>query len=86
MSKTCVICGDEEKAESPLHRNPCGRHYACNDDLQDFFRNAIKDESLYPPDCCREPFLLMDYEDVLPFDLLFEYQSKEQGEYAVQKK
>lgn len=85
MSTSCVICGDDETA-SPLYPAPCGRHYVCSDDLEDFFRNAIKDESLYPPQCCAAPFLLEEFGEHLPFELFWDYQVKERGEYSVQKR
>ncbi|KAF2792460.1 hypothetical protein K505DRAFT_278765 [Melanomma pulvis-pyrius CBS 109.77] len=85
MPESCIICGDDNTT-SPLFTAPCGNHYVCSDDLESFFRNAIKDESLYPPQCCSEPFLLEVFGEALPFELFWDYQVKERGEYSVQKK
>lgn len=49
----CVICTDEFPARH-LITAPCGDHYckACTGQLYDL---AMKDESLFPPRCCRQP-------------------------------
>ena len=48
----CVCCGDEEDSTS-LVEAPC-RHVYCNDCLKELFLKATKDESLFPPRCCRQ--------------------------------
>jgi hypothetical protein len=83
---TCVICGDLQTEEALLIRAPCGRHHVCSDDLEQYFRQATKDESQYPPSCCDAPFMLTDYDEHLPFEISWEYQIKEHGEYSIQKK
>jgi hypothetical protein len=48
-----------------------------------FFENATNNESLFPPKCCGQMLLLQDYESYVPFDVAWDYQMKEQGEYAI---
>ncbi|THU83807.1 hypothetical protein K435DRAFT_420391 [Dendrothele bispora CBS 962.96] len=49
----CVVCAEPT---STFHA-PCG-HYYCESCLSDFIKTSINDESSFPPQCCREPFLL----------------------------
>ncbi|KAF3008822.1 hypothetical protein E8E13_010704 [Curvularia kusanoi] len=58
-------------------------HWVCKDDIGSFFLRATETESLYPPKCCGQIFLLEVYEPHLEFDVSWAYQVKEQGEYAV---
>lgn len=80
--KSCVICGGDE-GEGPLVEAPCGAHWVCHDDVSSFFERATDNESLFPPKCCGQIFLLHDYEQYVDFDTAWAYQVKEQGEYAV---
>ncbi|PLB48622.1 hypothetical protein P170DRAFT_357626 [Aspergillus steynii IBT 23096] len=53
----CCVCYDE----FPLHkmiRLKCS-HLYCVDCMKGLFLRATKDESLYPPRCCREPIPLL---------------------------
>ena len=52
----CVICTDQFRARQ-LITAPCGDRYciACLGELYDL---AMKDESLFPPRCCRQPIPL----------------------------
>jgi hypothetical protein len=81
--KGCVICGGEEKDGELLVAAPCGRHWVCPDDITSFFERATQNESLFPPKCCGQMFMLQEYEDYIPFDTAWAYQVKEQGEYAI---
>jgi hypothetical protein len=83
MSKSCVICGSEEDEGETLLMAPCERHWICADDVGSFFENATNNESLFPPKCCGQMLLLQDYESYVPFDVAWDYQMKEQGEYAI---
>lgn len=83
MSKSCLICGGEEKNGELLIEAPCGRHWVCPDDIASFFQRATENESLFPPKCCNQIFFLGEYEDYVPFEIAWPYQVKEQGEYAV---
>jgi hypothetical protein len=81
--KGCVICGGEEKDGELLVAAPCSRHWVCPDDIISFFERATQNESLFPPKCCGQMFMLQEYEDYIPFDTAWAYQVKEQGEYAI---
>ncbi|KAL6710827.1 hypothetical protein ACN47E_007884 [Coniothyrium glycines] len=83
MSKVCVICGGEESEGDLLLEAPCGQHWVCSDDVASFFERATENESLFPPKCCNQLFILEDFEDYVPFDIAWAYQVKEQGEYAI---
>ncbi|KAF1941973.1 hypothetical protein EJ02DRAFT_346572 [Clathrospora elynae] len=83
MSKSCVICGGGESEGELLIEAPCGRHWVCSDDVTTFFENATNNESLFPPKCCGQMFMLEDYEDYVPFEAAWAYQMKQSGEYAI---
>ncbi|KAJ4381375.1 hypothetical protein N0V86_003724 [Didymella sp. IMI 355093] len=83
MVKTCVICGGDEADGNELLEAPCQRHWVCIDDVGSFFERATENESLYPPKCCGQIFLLDLYEAYVPFDVQWAFQMKEQGEYSV---
>ncbi|KAF2629593.1 hypothetical protein BU25DRAFT_318935, partial [Macroventuria anomochaeta] len=55
----------------------------CTNDVGSFFECATENESLYPPKCCGQIFLLDLYESHIPFDVQWAFQMKEQGEYSV---
>ncbi|KAF2497954.1 hypothetical protein BU16DRAFT_537538 [Lophium mytilinum] len=81
----CVVCEDEEKEETPLRETGCGEHSMCDACLEQVFRLALTDESKYHPQCCglEESVLLVDdFEQYLPFELVFDYRVKER-EYSV---
>ncbi|KIW80073.1 hypothetical protein Z517_06688 [Fonsecaea pedrosoi CBS 271.37] len=50
----CVICLEVKKYFDVIEV-PCGHGY-CKPCLQDLVSRATKDESLFPPRCCQEPF------------------------------
>ncbi|CAO2651208.1 Nn.00g095050.m01.CDS01 [Neocucurbitaria sp. VM-36] len=83
MSKSCLICGGDETEGDLLVEAPCGRHWVCADDISTFFEHATTNESLFPPKCCGQMFMLHEYEDYIPFETAWAYQVKEQGEYAI---
>jgi hypothetical protein len=80
---SCVICGSDEGEDEPVIKAPCGQHYVCTEDIVSFFEHATNNESLYPPRCCNQVFLLQDYEEHVPADVALAYQTKERGEYAI---
>jgi hypothetical protein len=82
-SKSCVICGSDETEGELLVAAPCHDHWVCPDDVSSFFERATENESLFPPKCCGQMFMLQEYEDYVPFEIAWAYQVKEQGEYAV---
>jgi len=70
----CVICQDA------IHgieiRAPCNHYYdlSC---VVDLFRAATRDESLFPPRCCRNPIPLSRVQMHLPKELLALFKEKE---------
>jgi hypothetical protein len=81
--KTCVICGGSEGEGEVLLQAPCRDHWVCTDCVGSFFQRATESESLFPPKCCGQMFILDDYEEHVPFDIAWQYRVKEQGEYAI---
>lgn len=70
---TCVICNDN-KFWFDSYPAPCGDD-CCGDCLQELFSASFKDESLFPPKCCRQIFPI-DSKAMRPFlnkDLLDKY-------------
>lgn len=82
VPKSCVICGGEESEGEVLIDAPCGQHSVCPDDVASFFERATQNESLFPPKCCKQIFILEQYEEHVPFEISWAYRVKEQGEYA----
>jgi hypothetical protein len=84
----CIICLNDgaDESDSPLLRLPCGKHSICSATesgcLAGFFRQALAEERLYPTRCCDVELPLHEYEDKLPFDLIWEYMLKAR-EYSV---
>jgi len=70
----CVICQD------PIHgaeiRAPCGHYYdiAC---ITDLFQSATRDESLFPPRCCRLNIPLAQVQSHLTQTLITTFQQKQ---------
>lgn len=83
MAKSCIICGGDEDSGEVLLEAPCQRHWVCTDDIASFFERATENESLYPPKCCSQLFLLDVYEAHVPFEVSWAFQKKAQGEYSV---
>jgi hypothetical protein len=73
----CVSCRDPIEAGV---RAPCGHHYDAQC-ISDLFQAATRDESLFPPRCCRQPIPFADVRPHLTATLasLFEEKSKELG-------
>lgn len=69
----CVICADPIRG--PEIRAPCG-HYYDSSCLVDLFRSATVDESLYPPRCCNQPFILHEVRRFLGEGLAKAFQTK----------
>ena len=72
--QTCVICSDEYRTRH-LITAPCGDHYckACIGQLYDL---AMKDESLFPPRCCRQPIPLSIANPMLTLDQVQKFLEK----------
>ncbi|KAL8643739.1 MAG: hypothetical protein Q9210_007579, partial [Variospora velana] len=58
---SCLACGESNSPE--LIQVPCDDYY-CRDCLAHLFRYAMKDESLFPPQCCGQ---LIPMEEVTPY-------------------
>ncbi|RYC62010.1 hypothetical protein CHU98_g4193 [Xylaria longipes] len=56
QKRLCEACG-EQKHFAELSRAPCQHEY-CRQCLSRLFRDAIIDESLFPPRCCKQPIPL----------------------------
>ncbi|GAW23835.1 hypothetical protein ANO14919_134120 [Xylariales sp. No.14919] len=56
QKRSCEACG-ERKHFAELSRAPCQHEY-CRQCLSRLFRDAIIDESLFPPRCCKQPIPL----------------------------
>ncbi|KAI5997293.1 hypothetical protein F5J12DRAFT_852176 [Pisolithus orientalis] len=69
----CVICQD------PIYgseiRAPCGHYYdiPC---VTDLIQSATRDESLYPPRCCRQNIPFPEVQPHLSHDLVTQFQEK----------
>lgn len=84
MPRACVICGEADSEDSPLIELPCFRHWVCREScIASYFESATSSESLYPPQCCKEPILLEEFESFIPDDVKSAFLVKEQGEYTI---
>jgi hypothetical protein len=73
-TQTCVICQDTiTGAEVQV---VCGHYYdvAC---LTNLFEASTRDQSLFPPTCCRRSIALSNVESHLPIELIAVYLMKE---------
>lgn len=50
----CVACREQFHPNETIYLNCIGRHVYCKDCLKELFILSIKDESLFPPTCCRK--------------------------------
>jgi hypothetical protein len=83
MTKSCVICGGTADEGELLLDAPCGQHHVCPDCVPSYFEKATNNESLFPPTCCEQIFMLEEYEEYVPFEVAWGYQVKQAGEYSV---
>lgn len=69
----CVICQDP--IHGPEVRAPCGDYYdiPC---ITDLFQSAMRDESLYPPRCCRQNIPFSQVQPHLSRNLATQFQEK----------
>lgn len=73
--KDCIICG-EEKEFYDVVEAPCKDSY-CQDCLQELFTKSFTDEGLFPPRCCRQPFVEEDIEIFLTREICDAFKEKE---------
>ena len=80
--KNCVICQDPIRGAQI--RAPCGHYYdiGC---ITDLFQAATRDESLFPPRCCRQPVSLTTVRQHLTPALITLFTEKEK-EFTTLKK
>ncbi|THU89643.1 hypothetical protein K435DRAFT_728949 [Dendrothele bispora CBS 962.96] len=52
----CIACA-ETISSYPSFTAPCGHHY-CRTCLENYINLSLKDDSSFPPQCCRQPFPL----------------------------
>lgn len=77
VQKTCVAC-DEQISYFAAVYAPCGHDY-CQDCAKQLFVNSIRDESLFPPRCCRQaiPLASVDVFLTVEFTKYFEEKAVE---------
>lgn len=69
----CVSCADRFPIES-IWQAPCQHRY-CADCLEDLFRLAITDETLYPPRCCKQVMPFADVKLEIPATFAAEFEA-----------
>ncbi|ORY58144.1 uncharacterized protein BCR38DRAFT_353683 [Pseudomassariella vexata] len=72
--RDCQACG-ETTHFIDLARAPCNHEY-CRDCLSHLFCDAMTDESLFPPRCCRQPIPANQNRLFLGADLFHQFQQK----------
>jgi hypothetical protein len=61
----CIACYSSDLHPSDMRRLGCGHNY-CFECLRRLFANSVKNESLFPPRCCRIPIPLFIVEAKMP--------------------
>ncbi|KAI1361237.1 hypothetical protein F5Y08DRAFT_315166 [Xylaria arbuscula] len=74
QKRSCEACG-EQKHFATLSRAPCQHEY-CRECLSQLFRNAIVDESLFPPRCCKQPIPLDKSQLFLDSNVVVQFRRK----------
>ncbi|KOS20501.1 hypothetical protein ESCO_005344 [Escovopsis weberi] len=72
--RNCTACRDSFPA-SEMARCPCSHEY-CGDCLRELFSAAMKDESLFPPRCCRQPIPLEANQTFLTAKIQDDFRAK----------
>ncbi|KAI1471700.1 uncharacterized protein F4812DRAFT_467676 [Daldinia caldariorum] len=72
--RPCLACNDMTEL-ARLVEAPCEHEY-CLHCLEQLFRNATTDETLYPPRCCRQQIPLEPNQRFLPNDLVTTFREK----------
>lgn len=70
----CCAC-DEAVPDWNLARAPCGHEY-CQGCLRELFTLSLKDESLFPPRCCRMPIPAVEHFFLLGWQLFSSFQDR----------
>jgi hypothetical protein len=71
---SCISCG-ENLLSSSLCKVACNHEY-CRICLSTVVGNALKDEGLFPPRCCKKPFTMQSMRSFLSAELISEYHEK----------
>lgn len=64
----CVACC-KEVARTKSYNNSCSHSY-CSKCINRLFKKAVRDDSLWPPQCCKAEMAIEDIERFLPDDLV----------------
>ncbi|KAI1814869.1 hypothetical protein GGS20DRAFT_375068 [Poronia punctata] len=72
--RPCAACS-ERKHFAELSRAPCNHEY-CRQCLQRLFKDAMVDESLFPPRCCKQPIPLDKNRIFLDQDIIGLFREK----------
>lgn len=72
---TCVTCGIDNPG-TEFAKCPCSHRY-CRECIVRLFETANKDESLFPPRCCRLPIPLNDVRFFLPAAVIKTFREKQ---------
>ena len=70
----CLACTEDCHPGETI-KAPCN-HIYCSDCLESLFRSAMKDETLYPPRCCKKPIPMADAKEVLSRGLISEFNNR----------
>jgi hypothetical protein len=71
----CVICRDNTPSQDAI-KVPCG-HFYDRECAVDLFQAAMKDETLFPPKCCRQSIPLDSVMEHLPVDFWRRFVQRE---------
>lgn len=74
ITRHCEACREEKKFFD-VARTPC-RHEYCRACLEDLFETAMRDESLFPPRCCRQPIPMTTVRIFLKSELVQVFEKK----------
>lgn len=66
-SLNCAACGDNKPA-SQTYKAPCAHAY-CNDCITQLCEDSLRDDSLFPPRCCRRDMALSAFRTLLTPEL-----------------
>jgi hypothetical protein len=72
--RKCVACREDFRFYD-MARVPCNHEY-CRECLRELFRTAIKDQSLFPPRCCKLPIAPTKVRIYLTSNLIRQYEAK----------
>lgn len=74
VQKTCVSCSERIDYFRAVYA-PCGHDY-CQDCAKQLFLNSTRDESLFPPRCCRQAIPLAAVDVFLTAEFIQQFEEK----------